>query len=81
MKPFFCTLALTLCAALLAGGLLWADVRTRAVTFDNSTPPYAVHTNSEVDLPLPAAGELLRHLFRGEKAVLEYLMEKVENIT
>lgn len=81
MKTFFCTLALTLCAVMLAGGLLWADVRTRAVTFEDSTPPYALHTNTQSELPLPATGEILRRLFRGEKAVLEYLLEKTENIT
>lgn len=66
---------------MLAGGLLWADVRTRAVTFENSTPPYVRQTDAAPDLPLPAGGEILRRLFRGEKALLEYLIEKAENIT
>ena len=81
MKTFFCTLALALCAVLLAGGLLWADVRTRTVTFEDSTPPYITHTASETDLPLPAAGEVLRRLYNGEKTLLEYLLEKAQNIT
>lgn len=81
MKAFFSTLALTLCAALLAGGLLWADVQTRAVTFDDSTPPYARLKNTSAALPLPATGEALRHVYHGEKALLSYLREKYENIT
>jgi len=66
---------------MLAGGLLWADVQTRAVTFDDSTPPYAQHTDTQIELPLPATGEVLRRLYRGEKALLEYLLQKAENIT
>ena len=81
MKAFFCTLALALCAALLLGGILWADIRTRAVTFEDSTPPYARQADTVPDLPLPAAGEILRHLYHGENAVLEYLLQKMENIT
>ena len=81
MKPFFYTLVISLCVLALAGGLLLADVRTRTVTFDDSTPPYAQHTKTKNDLPLPATGELLRHLYRGEKAVLKYLVEKLQNIT
>ncbi len=81
MKSFFCTLAITLCAILLASGLLWADVHTRAVTFDSSTPPYMVRQTAEAELPLPVAGEVLRYLYRGEKAILKYLLQKTENIT
>ena len=81
MKSFVYTLVVTLCLLMLAGGLLWADVRTRAVTFDDSTPPYAQRTETTAELPLPATGEVLRRLYRGEKIVLEYLIEKLQNIT
>ena len=80
MKAVFSTLAITLCLILLLGGILWADVRTRAVTFEDSTPPYAVRRAHTSTLPLTAGGEVLRYLFRGEKTVLEYLLEKAENI-
>lgn len=81
MKAFFCTLALSLCAALLLGGILWADMRTRAVTFEDSVPPYAIRTGGAIDLPFPAAGEALRYLYHSEKTVLKFLLEKAENIT
>ena len=80
MKAFFSTLAITLCLVLLLGGILWADVRTRAVTFEDSTPPYAVRRNRLNALPLTAAGEMLRYLYRGERALLTFLSEKAENI-
>ncbi len=81
MKAFFCTLVLTLCAVGLCFGLLWADVRTRNVTFENGAPPYIHRASTPIDLPLPATGEVLRRLFRSEKAILTYLLQKAENIT
>ena len=81
MKPFFVTLSLTLCAALLVGGLLWADVQTRQITFEDKAPPYTHLDSTAFSLPLPATGEALRGVFRSEKAVIRFLWEKYENIT
>lgn len=75
MKSFFSTFAITLCLIGLAGGLLWADVRTRAVTFEESTPPYVRSESPAADWPLTAGGEVLRYLYRSEKNVLEHLLE------
>lgn len=80
-KVFACTFILTLVIALLGGGFLLADTNTRRVTFEDSTPPYALTPPQAVSLPLPASGEALRLLWRGEKAVLSFLLEKFENIT
>lgn len=81
MKPFFATLTITLCAALLAGGLLWADVQTRTVAFEECTPPYARRENRGISLPLPVGGEVLRRVYQGEKVLIHYLFEKMQNIT
>ncbi len=80
-KIFVCTFILTLVAALLGGGFLLADTNTRRVTFEGSTPPYALTPPKSVSLPLPASGEALRLLWHGEKAVLSFLLDKFENIT
>ena len=80
MKAFFSTLAITLCFVLLVGGILWADVRTRAVTFEESTPPYIRFASPAADFPLTAGGEVLRFLYRGETAVLKHLLEAAENV-
>lgn len=61
---------LTLCAAVLVGGLLLADVNTRAVTFGQDTPPYLesilAQTGDDLPLPLPAPLQLLRRLWEEE---------------
>ncbi len=80
-KVFFCTFAITLTAVLLAGGLLVADVNTRRVTFEDSTPPYAAAPHRMRSIPLPAGGEALRFVYKGEKTILRFLLDNFENIT
>lgn len=73
-RTFFATFALVLVATLLASGLLLADVNTRRVTFEDSTPPYAAHPPQGTSVPLPVGGEALRLVYQGEKAVLNFLL-------
>ena len=78
---FICTFAITLTLALLLGGLLIADVNTRRVTFEESTPPYTVASPPSFDFPLSAGGEALRAVYKGEKMLLRFLWDNFENIT
>ncbi len=80
-KVFFCTFTIALVAALLAGGLLMADVNTRRITFEDSTPPYAATPYHVPSVPLPVGGEAIRLLYQGEKIVLRFLLENFLNIT
>ncbi len=80
-KVFFCTFAIALMAALLAGGFLVADVNTRRITFEDSTPPYAAAPHRAPAIPLPVGGEALRLVYQGEKTILRFLLENFWNIT
>ena len=62
-------------AALLAGGLLLADVNTRRITFEDSTPPYAAAPYRAPTIPLPVGGEALRLVYQGEKNLLRFLLD------
>ena len=73
VKIFVYTFLITLTAALAAGGFVVADVNTRRVTFEDSTPPYAAAEHHAPTIPLPVGGEALRLLFQGEKMIFRFL--------
>lgn len=81
VKVFVYTFLITLTVALATGGFLVADVNTRRVTFEDSTPPYAADAITAPAIPLPVGGEVLRLVFQGEKAIFRFLWDNYENIT
>ena len=76
-KAFFSAFLLTLCGVLLAVGLLTADVNTRAVTFDDSTPPYMQKPALSAARPLPAHWKPLYYLWQAEHHLCQWLFEKI----
>lgn len=84
LRAFSAAFWLTLCLPLFGCGLLWADVNTRAVAFDDDRVAYAVdvgdrlRTAAEEEVGTgsfwPATWQVLGWILNGERVAADWLL-------